>query len=80
MPVRPRGRCRLIDKLSVLSEPRHARCIRNYSTILTQKREVFPAFSSREVTLGQMRKIDIHFIIYRIFLDQVQGSRLFECH
>jgi len=25
---------------------------------------VFPAFSSREVTLGQMRKIGIHFIIY----------------
>jgi len=28
------------------------------------KRPVFPAFSSREVTLGQMRKIGIHFIIY----------------
>jgi len=26
---------------------------------------VFPAFSSREVTLGQMRKIGIHFIIHR---------------
>ena len=26
---------------------------------------VFPAFSSRQVTLGQMRKIGIHFIIYR---------------
>jgi len=25
---------------------------------------MFPVFSSREVTLGQMRKIDIHFIIY----------------
>jgi len=32
---------------------------------LSQKRAVFPAFSSREVTLGQMRKIGIHFIIYR---------------
>jgi len=27
---------------------------------------VFPAFSSREVILGQMRKIGIHFIIYPI--------------
>jgi len=26
-------------------------------TTLTQKRAVFPAFSSREVTLGQMRKM-----------------------
>jgi len=34
-------------------------------TSLTQKRAVFPVFSSREVTLGQMRKIGIHFIIYR---------------
>jgi len=33
-------------------------------TILTQKRAVFPAFSSRGVTSGQMRKIGIHFIIY----------------
>jgi len=33
-------------------------------TTLTQKRAVFTAFSSREVTLGQMRKIGIHFIIY----------------
>ena len=34
-------------------------------TNLTQKRAVFPAFSSREVTLSQTRKIGIHFIIYR---------------
>jgi len=34
------------------------------STTLSQKRAVFPAFSSHEVTLGQMRKISIHFIIY----------------
>jgi len=33
-------------------------------TTLTQKRAVFPAFSSREVTIGQMRKIGIHFIIH----------------
>jgi len=26
---------------------------------------VFPAFPSREVALGQMRKIGIHFIIYQ---------------
>jgi len=25
---------------------------------------VFPAFSSRKVTLGQVRKIGIHFIIF----------------
>jgi len=31
---------------------------------LSQKRAVFPAVSSREVTLGQMRKISIHFIIF----------------
>jgi len=37
----------------------------NDPTTLTQKRAVFPAFSSREVTLGQMRKIGIHFIIYQ---------------
>jgi len=36
------------------------------SATLTQKRAVFPALSSREVTLGQMRKIGIHFIIYGI--------------
>jgi len=34
-------------------------------TTLTQKRAVFPTFSSREVTSGQMRKIGIHFITYR---------------
>jgi len=34
-------------------------------TTLTQQRAVFPAFPSREVTSGQMRKIGIHFIIYR---------------
>jgi len=32
---------------------------------LTQKRAVFLAFSSREVTSDQMRKIGIHYIIYR---------------
>jgi len=32
---------------------------------LAQKRAVFPAFSLREVTLGQMCKIGIHFIIFR---------------
>jgi len=31
---------------------------------LSQKRAVFPAFSLHEVTLGQMWKIGIHFIIY----------------
>ena len=40
-------------------------------TTLTQKWAVFPAFSSREVTSSQMRKIGIHFIIYH---DWVQGS------
>jgi len=35
-------------------------------TTLTQKRAVFPAFSSHEVTAGQMRKIGIHFIIHRM--------------
>jgi len=70
MSVRLWGRCRLTDKLSILSEPRHVRRIRNYMwggsaiTTLTQKRAVFPAFSLREVTLGQVRKIGIHFIIY----------------
>ena len=34
-------------------------------TTLTQKRAVFPVFSSRDVTLGQMRKIGTHSIIYR---------------
>jgi len=33
-------------------------------TTLTQKRAVFPAFSSREVTLHQLPKIGIHFIIH----------------
>jgi len=37
---------------------------RSVVTTLTQKRAVFPVFSSRDVTLGQMRKIGIHFIIY----------------
>jgi len=32
---------------------------------LSQKRAVFPAFSPREVTSGQMRTIGIHFVIYR---------------
>jgi len=30
MSVRLRGRCRQVDKLSVLSEPRHARRIRSH--------------------------------------------------
>jgi len=34
---------------------------------LSQKRAVFPAFSSRDVTLCHMRKIGIHFIIYHRF-------------
>jgi len=38
------------------------------SATLSQKRAVFPEFSSREVTLGQMRKINIHFIIYPIII------------
>jgi len=42
-------------------------------TTLTQKRAVFPAFSSRVVTLGQMRKIGIHFIIY-------PGEGAHSCH
>jgi len=37
-----------------------------FATFLTQKRAVFPAFSSCEVTLGQMRKVGIHFIIYHL--------------
>jgi len=46
---------------------------------LSQKRAVFPAFSSREVTLGQMCKIGIHFIIYLLrmitsFVNPVQGG------
>jgi len=32
---------------------------------LSQKRAVFPAFSLLEVTLGQICKIGIHFIIYQ---------------
>ena len=40
-----------------------------FDPTLSQKRAVFPAFSSRKVTSGQMRKIGIHFIIYRIGLD-----------
>jgi len=31
---------------------------------LSQKRAVFPDFSWRVVTLGQMSKVRIHFIIY----------------
>jgi len=31
---------------------------------VSKKRAVFPAFSSREVTLGQMREIGNRFIIY----------------
>jgi len=33
---------------------------------LSQKRAVFPSLSSREVTLGQMRKIGILLIIYHL--------------
>jgi len=38
---------------------------------------MFLAFSSREVTLGQMRKIGIHFIIYRfcVKMEFVVGKR-----
>jgi len=35
---------------------------------LSQKRAVFPAFSSSEVMLGQMHKIGIHVIIYPNFV------------
>jgi len=59
---RLRGSCQWIDKLSFLSSrfmPRGS-----VVTSLRQKRAVFPAFLSREVILGQMRNIDIHFIIY----------------
>ena len=45
-------------------------------TTLTQKRAVFPAFSSREVTLGQMRKTGIHFIIYREAVVEMTQLRL----
>jgi len=55
--VRLRGRCCLIDKLSVMPS-------RSVVT-LTQKWAVFSAFLSREVTLGQMWKIRILLIIYR---------------
>jgi len=44
-------------------------------TTLTQKRTVFPVFSSREVTLGQMRKIGIYFITYRIKSGQCAFKR-----
>jgi len=46
-------------------------------TALTQERAVFPAFSSREITSGQMRKIGIHFIIYpvaRVTNNRVRAS------
>jgi len=43
----------------------HGQPCESVDTTLTQKQAVFPAFSSREVTIGQMRKIGIHFIIYR---------------
>ena len=38
-----------------------------YDVLLWTKRAVFPAFSSREVNKGQMRKFCIHFIIYPTF-------------
>jgi len=66
--VKLRGRCRLAGKLSVLSEPNHSRRIGSSS--LTQKRAVFLAFSSREVTSGRMRKTGIHFIIYPLTVEE----------
>jgi len=45
--------------------PSHVMPGRSVVTTSMQKRAVFPAFSSREVTLGQMRTIGIHYIIYR---------------
>ena len=38
---------------------------------LSHKLAVFPAFSSRKVTLGQMRKIGIHFIIYPVYHEKL---------
>jgi len=35
---------------------------------LSQKQAVFPALLSRVITLGQMRKIGIHFIFYHVAL------------
>ena len=35
---------------------------------------VFPAFSSREVTLGQMPQIGFHFIIYQVPTHNAKGS------
>ena len=43
---------------------------------LMQKWAVFPAFSSREVTLGQMRKNGIHFIIYPFSDSHVEHATL----
>ena len=45
--------------------------ISDRNTTLTQKRAVFPAFSSLEVTLGQMCKIGIHFIINHMDMESV---------
>jgi len=72
MSVRPRGRCRLADNSAFYP----SRVIPGESTVttLTQKRAVFPAFSSREVTSGQIRKIGIHFIIYHFLSDSESGS------
>jgi len=44
--------------------------VRSYT--LTQKRAVFPAFSPREVTFSQMRKIGVHFIIYQLELEAMR--------
>ena len=42
-------------------------------TALTERRAVFPAFSSREVSLGHMCKIGIHFIIYIFNHNAIKG-------
>ena len=41
-------------------------------TTLKQKRPVFPAFSSREVTLGRVCKTGILFIIYHKLQDRTK--------
>jgi len=63
MSVRLRGRCRLPHKLY----PSRFMPGKSVVPTLAQKRSVFPAFLSREVTSGQMRKIGIHFIIHPCF-------------
>ena len=51
-------------QLTILPDIQPANRIVIISATLLQKRAVFPAFSSREVTLGQISKIGIHSIIY----------------